>query len=59
MTIMAILEILLAALQFPKELLALARFLSKAPETKRQEMLAKIAAESATLDQGGRPSWED
>lgn len=58
MSIALIIQVLLALFRFPTELSAFVRLISKSPEEKRQEILARIQAESDKIDQEGRPSWE-
>lgn len=58
MGIAAWIELISLVLKFPSTVLQLVRFLSKTPEEKHQEILKKIEAESAELDQGGRPKWD-
>lgn len=58
MGIAAWIELISLVLKFPSTVLQLVRFLSKTPEEKHQEILKKIEAESAAIDQGGRPSWD-
>lgn len=58
MSVTLILQAVLAALQFPGEVVALIKLLQKTPEQNRQDILKKIEAESAALDSGNRPTWE-
>lgn len=42
---------------FPKDVLNLVRFLSKAPEEQKQDMSKRLAEEAARFEETGRPTW--
>lgn len=58
MSLMAILEVLLAILKFPAELSAFVRLISKSPEEKRQEIMVQVNAWMDASASGERPEWE-
>lgn len=51
------LELIFAVLKFPQHFLALSKFLSKAPEEKRQEILERTKKEADEFAKTGRPKW--
>jgi len=58
MTLTAICSIILGALQFPKEVLALINALKSTPEEQHAQLVAAIQAEQNRLQQTGRPTWQ-
>lgn len=57
-TFTLILQAIVAVLKFPEAMDNFIRLLSKTPEEKRQEILARIQKESDDLDRGSRPKWD-
>lgn len=58
MNLILIVQAIVAALRFPKELAALIRILEKTPEEKRQDISAKIQAQLDSVLSGGRHEWD-
>lgn len=58
MTLMGVLEILLAILKFPAELSAFVRLISKTPEEKRSEIMIQVNVWMDESASGERPKWE-
>lgn len=54
-----ILGVIKAALDFPAELRAFIKLISKSPAEKRAEILERVMKESDSIDHGGRPQWEE
>lgn len=52
-----ILQAIVAALQFPGEIMALAKMLRATPEQQRQSIVAAAQAEADKYQQTGRPTW--
>ena len=57
MTFAVILEIILGALKFPSEVLALVRILKDTPEQSREKIMAAMQKEADSFAQTGRPTW--
>lgn len=57
-TLALILQAVVLALKFPKELADLIRLIEKTPEEKRQEIIQKVNKEMEDVLNGGRPKWD-
>ncbi len=58
MSLALILQVVLAALRFPKELGDFVRLLKKSPEEKRQKIASQVSAWMQESAESDRPSWE-
>lgn len=57
-TLALILQAVVLALKFPKELAALIRLVEKTPEEKRQAIIQKVNKEMEDVLNGERPKWD-
>lgn len=58
MSIEAILALITAVLQFPKEIIALSKMLKDTPEEARQKIMIAAQKESDNFKKTGRPTWD-
>jgi hypothetical protein len=52
------LSILKLVLQFPGQVLALAKLIQGTPEERREAIMKQIQAETDAIASGGRPQWD-
>lgn len=53
-----ILQAVIAALQFPKEINRLIALFKKTPQQKHEDLLKRIEDEARKFEETGRPTWD-